>query len=107
MKKYTKEEVYQIRKGHMVVVTRTTDMKDWDEIKDIMHRANQDEEHDGIEHLVQRGMFVRRNDDTITIDIEDEGEKSFPIRSVLISVPTDFLERDEYGNHDEEEDEGN
>lgn len=107
MKKYTKEEVYQIRKGHMVVVTRTTDMKDWDEISDVMHRANQGEEHDGIEHLVQRGMFVRRNDDTITIDIKDEGEKAFPIRSVLISVPADFLERDEYGNHDEEEDKSN
>jgi len=99
---YSKEEIYQIKREHMVVVTRTTDMKDWNEIKDIMDRSNRGERHCDMEHLVQRGMFVRRNDDTITIDIKDEGEKTFPIRNVLISVPTDFLERDEYGYEREE-----
>ncbi len=105
MKRFTKEEVYQIKKGHMVVVTRTTDMKDWEEIKETMRLANSGEDHGDLEHLIQRGMFVRRSDDTITIDITDEGEKTFPVRSVLISVPTDFLERDEYGNDHKEEDE--
>jgi hypothetical protein len=95
MKKYTKEEVYQIRKGYFVVVFRTGCRKDWDLIGDAMHASNRGEEHDCIEYLLDRGMFVRRSDDDITIST-NEGEATYPIRQVLLSMSPDFIE-EEFG----------
>jgi hypothetical protein len=60
MKKHTKEEVYQIRKGNFVVVARTECYEDWDVIKDALRAANRGEEHGYIEHLLDRGMFWGR-----------------------------------------------
>jgi len=93
MKKYTKEEVYQIRKGNFVVVVRTGCRKDWDLIGDAMHAANRGEEHDCIEYLLDRGMFVRRSDDDITISTED-GETTYPINQVLLGVSPNFIEEE-------------
>ena len=93
MKKYTKEEVYQIRKGNFVVFIRTGCHKDWDVIKDALRAANRGEEHDCIEYLLDRGMFVRRSDDDITIST-NEGEATYPINQVLLSVSPDFIEND-------------
>ena len=45
LKKYTKEEVYQIRKGNLVVVARTGCYEDWDVIKYALRVANRGEEH--------------------------------------------------------------
>ena len=95
MKKYTKEEVYQIRKGNFVVVARTGCYEDWDVIKDALRAANRGEEHSCIEHLLDRGMFVRRSDDHITINT-NEGEVTYPIQQVFLSVSLDFIE-DEIG----------
>ena len=93
MKKYTKEEVYQIRKGYFVVVFRTGCRKDWDLIGDAMDASNRGEEHDCIEYLLDRGMFVRRSDDDITIST-NEGEVTYPIRQVVLSVSRDFIEEE-------------
>ena len=95
MKKYTKEEVYQIRKGNLVVVARTGCYEDWDVIKYALRAANRGEEHGCIEHLLDRGMFVRRSDDDITINT-NEGEVTYPIRQVFLSVSLDFIE-EEFG----------
>jgi hypothetical protein len=95
MKKYTKEEVYQIRKGYFVVVVRTGCYKDWDVIKDALRAANRGEEHGCIEYLLDRGMFIRRSDDDITIST-NEGEATYPIRQVFLSVSPDFIE-EEFG----------
>jgi len=99
MKKYTKEEVYQIRKGNFVVVARTGCYEDWDVIKDALRAANRGEEHGCIEHLLDRGMFVRRSDDDITINT-NEGEATYSIRQVLLSVPSDILEREDFGTEE-------
>ena len=95
MKKYTKEEVYQIRKGNLVVVARTGCYEDWDVIKDALRAAKRGQKHDCIEHLLARGMFVRRSDDDITINT-NEGEATYPIRQVFLSVSLDFIE-EEFG----------
>ena len=93
MKKYTKEEVYQIRKGNFVVVIRTGCRKDWNVIKDAMRASERGEEHGSIEYLLDRGMFVRRSDDDITISM-NEGEATYPIRQVVLSVSLDFIEEE-------------
>ena len=98
MKKYTKEEVYQIRKGNLVVVTRTAYRQDWIAIRQALDAARCGEKHHSIEHLLDRGMFVRRSDDDITIST-DEGETTYPMRQVLLSVSPDFIEQ-EFGTEE-------
>jgi len=99
MKMYTREEVSQIRRGNLVVVARTGCYKDWHVIKDALRAAKRGEEHDCIEHLLDRGMFVRRSDDDITINT-NEGEATYSIRQVLLSVPSDILEREDFGTEE-------
>ena len=101
-KHYTKEELVQIKAGHLCVVTRRTNAEEWIEIKSALKSARNRERHGDIEHLIDRGMFVRRNDSEITIDTDD-GEKTYPLQNILLSVPPDILERDDYGTRKEED----
>ena len=93
MKMYTKEEVCQIRKGNIVVVVRSANRQEWDIIKEASLAANRGEEHACIEYLIDRGVFVRRTDHDITINTAD-GEATYPIDQVLLSVSTEFIEKE-------------
>ena len=100
-KYYEREELIQIKAGHLIVVARRRIAEEWLEIKDALERAGNNEPHDDIEDLIDRGIFVRRTDDDITINTDD-GDKTYPIKNLLLSVPPNILERDDYGREEED-----
>ena len=100
-KYYRREELLQVKAGHLVVVARRENVEEWVEIKSALKSARNYEHHDSIEDLIDRGIFVRRTDDDITINTHD-GEKTYPIKNILLSVPPDILERDDYGREEED-----
>lgn len=83
------------------MVARREHAEEWLEIKDAVEKAGNNEPHDDIEGLIDRGIFVRRTDDDITISTDD-GDKTYPIKNLLLSVPPDVLERDDYGREEED-----
>jgi hypothetical protein len=99
MKTYTREEVSQICRGNLVVVARTGRCEDRSTIDKALGQARRGETPDCIEHLLDRGIFARRSDDDITIST-DEGEATYPIGQVLLSVPSDILEREDFGTEE-------
>ncbi len=100
-KYYRREELLQVKAGHLIVVARRKNVEEWVEIKSALKRAREGEDGDCIEDLIDRGIFVRRTDDDITINTDD-GEKIYPIKNILLSVPPDILERDDYGREEED-----
>jgi hypothetical protein len=99
MRMYTKEELFQIRCGNLVVGARTGRHEDRSAINKALGQARRGETPDCIEHLLDRGIFARRSDDDITINT-NEGEATYPIRQVLLSVPSDILEREDFGTEE-------
>ena len=99
MRMYTREELFQIRCGNLVVVARTCRREDRSAIDKALGQARRGETPGCIEHLLDRGIFARRSDDDITIST-DEGEATYPIGQVLLSVPSNILEREDFGTEE-------